>query len=184
LLVAASALAAPLATIKATLAQAPQEPQKVADFLFVQTAKSILHDGSTGKLTLQGVAPVTLFFSDSPERIAGNMQTDTFVPFWISGKNSFLSVPPNADLSLLEGDKLLEFGVVLQDPALQGDSLSYTVKVLRSLMPSRNGETSSNLDFMPDAGDNITVFIDVIGMPLSMLSYPDVARGLYRRATM
>ena len=32
-------------------------------------------DKATNKLTLTGVSPVTLFFTDRPERIAGNMKT-------------------------------------------------------------------------------------------------------------
>jgi hypothetical protein len=37
-----------------------------------------------------------VMFSDCPERIAANMRTATFVPFWSKGKDSFLSDPPNA----------------------------------------------------------------------------------------
>jgi hypothetical protein len=169
LFAAISAFAASLASIKSALA-ATQEPPKQADFLFVQTAKGMTFDNSTGKLTLDGVAPITVFFSDRPERIAGNMQTTAFVPFWSKGKDSFLSDPPNADVSILEGDKLRQFVAVLQDPVLQGDSLTYTVKVLRGAMPAK--------------GADVSVFIDVIGMPLTPLSYAGVARRSYRRAVM
>lgn len=40
--------------------------------------------------------PVTLFFTDRRERIAGNMETARFVPFWSEGQDSFQSYPPNA----------------------------------------------------------------------------------------
>ena len=120
------------------------------------------------KLTLEGVSPVTLFFTDRPERIAGNMKTATFVPFWSKGKDSFLSDPPNADVSVLEGEQLRQVVAVLRDPVLQGDSLIYTVKVLQGEMP-------------PKAAD-VSVFIDIIGMPLTPLSYAGVARRSYRRA--
>ena len=170
LFVATSAFAASLASIKSTLAEAAQEPPKQADFLFVQTAKGMKFDNSTGKLTLDGVAPITVFFSDRPERIAGNMQTTAFVPFWSKGKDSFLSDPPNADVSILEGDKLQQIVAVLQDPVLQGDSLTYTIKVLRGEMPAK--------------GSDVSVFIDVIGMPLTPLSYAGVARRSYRRAVI
>jgi hypothetical protein len=99
-------------------------------------------DNSTGKLTLDDIAPITVFFSDRPERIAGNMRTTAFVPFWSKGKDSFLSDPPNADVSILEGHKLQQFVAVLQDPVLQGDSLTYTIKVLRGEMPAKGGLTS------------------------------------------
>jgi len=61
----------------------------------------------TNKLTLTGVSPATIYFTDRPERIAGNMRTADFVPFWSKGKDSFLKDPPNADISIVEGDKQL-----------------------------------------------------------------------------
>ena len=126
LLLAATAVAA-TATLRPRLAQAADE---VADFLFVQTASAMTFDKATSKLTLEGVGATTLFFSDRPERIAGNMDTTTFVPFWSKGKDSFLSDPPNADLSILEADKLQQVVVVLENPELNGNSLTYTVKVV------------------------------------------------------
>ena len=61
-----------------TFATAAEE--KKADFLFVQSAKSMSFDPDTNKLTLENVSPVTVFFTDRPERIAGNMKTAAFVP--------------------------------------------------------------------------------------------------------
>jgi hypothetical protein len=131
LFAAAPALVASLASAKSALAQAAQEPAKQADFLFVQTAKGMTFDKSASELTLNGVSPITVMFSDRPERIAANMRTAAFVPFWSKGKDSFLSDPPNADISILEGDRLRQIVAVLQDPALQGDNLTHTVKVVQ-----------------------------------------------------
>jgi hypothetical protein len=170
LFIAAPAFAATIAAGESARAQTAQDSSKTADFLFVQTAKSMAFDKTGGKLTLEGVSPVTLFFADRPERIAGNMNTTAFVPFWSKGKDSFLSDPPNADVSILEGEQLRQVVVVLRDPALQGDSLIYTVKVLQ-------GE-------MPDKAADISLFIDIIGMPLTPLSYAGVARRSYRRAVL
>jgi hypothetical protein len=50
-------------------------------FPFVQTFKGMRFDKSTDMLTLVGVSSVTTFFSDRPQRIAGNMRTADFVPF-------------------------------------------------------------------------------------------------------
>ena len=167
LFVAAPALAATLAAELARAQNAP-DPSQTADFLFVQTAKGMAFDKAGGKLTLEGVSPVTLFFADRPERIAGNMKTTAFVPFWSKGKDSFLSDPPNADLSILEGEQLRQVVVVLRDPVLQGDRLIYTVKVLQGEMPNK--------------ASDVSVFIDIIGMPLTPFSYAGVARRSYRRA--
>jgi hypothetical protein len=169
LFAAASALVASLASGNSALAQGAQEPANQVDFLFVQTAKGMTFDKSTGKLTLDGVGPVTVMFSDRPERLAANMRTAAFAPFWSKGKDSFLSDPPNADVSILEGDKLRQMVVVLQAPALKSDALTYTVKVLEGDVPAK--------------GADVSVFIDIIGMPLTPLSYAGVARRtMYRRA--
>ena len=55
------------------------------------------------------------------------MSTARFVPFWGEGKDSFLSDPPNADLSIVENGALLQTVVILKDPVLDGDTLTYTV---------------------------------------------------------
>lgn len=141
-----------------------------ADFLFVQTAAGMTYDAAAKRLTLTGVSPVTLFFADRPERIAGHMHTARFVPFWSEGKDSFLSDPPNADLSILEGDALRQVVVVLRDPTLDGEDLSYVVETIEGEMPASGGAVS--------------VFIDVIGMPLTPLSYAGVARRGIRRAAL
>lgn len=139
---------------------------KKADFLFVQNAQSIHY--ADGKLTLKGVSPTTIMFSDRPERIAGHMATARFVPFWSKGKDSFLADPPNATLSIVNEDKVNDVVVELRDPVLKGDALSYNVRVLEGEMPANGGPVS--------------LFIDVIGMPLTPMSYAGVARRDYRRA--
>jgi hypothetical protein len=165
----AAALAAPVLPVGAAMAQAVKGEQaaKEADFLFVQTAKSMSFDKSTNKLTLEGVSSTTLFFSDRPERLAGNMKTTSFVPFWSTGKDSFLKDPPNADVSILEGDNLRQVVVVLKAPELKGDNLTYTVKVLQGEMPAKAADVS--------------VFIDIIGMPRTPISAAGVGRRTYRR---
>jgi hypothetical protein len=167
----AAALVAPVFPLGSAMAQEgvkEKEQAKQADFLFVQTAKSMSFDKSTNILTLVGVSSTTLFFSDRPERIAGNMKTAAFVPFWSKGKDSFLKDPPNADVSIIEGDKLQQVVVVLQVPELIGDTLGYSVKVLQGDMPAK--------------GADVSMFIDIIGMPLTPMSYAGVARRGYRRA--
>jgi hypothetical protein len=165
----AAALAAPVLAVGSAMAQAVKEkqPAKEADFLFVQTAKAITFDKSANTVTLEGVSPITLFFSDRPERIAGNMKTTSFVPFWSTGKDSFLKDPPNADVSILEGDNLRQVVVVLKAPELKGDNLTYTVKVLQGEMPAKAADVS--------------VFIDIIGMPRTPISAAGVGRRTYRR---
>ena len=168
--VSSATLLASTSTLQAAWAQKSEEPAKQADFLFVQTAKSMTFDKATGKLTLGGVSPITVFFSDRPERIAGNMKTTAFVPFWSDGKDSFFSDPPNADISIVEGKTLRQVVAELEHPVLKGSDLSYTIKILQGDMPAK--------------GTDVSVFIDVIGMPLTPVSYAGVARRSYRRAVI
>jgi len=146
------------------------EAKTKADYLFVQTSKSMTFDSKTKTLTLREVSPVTLFFSDRPERIAGNMRTEKFLPLWSKGSDSFLKDPPNADVSILEGNELHQAVVVLRNPKLEGDALSYNVDVLKGQLPAQ--------------GKEVSVFIDVIGMPATPVSYAGVARRTYRRGVI
>lgn len=141
-----------------------------ANFLFVQTAKEMAFSANQHRLTLRGVSPVTLFFSDRPERIAGNMKTEAFVPFWSEGTDSFLSDPPNADLSIFIDGTLRQTVVELRDPKIEGENLHYTVRIIE-------GE-------MPMLGTEVSLFIDVIGMPMTPVSFAGSRRRAFRRATL
>ena len=141
-----------------------KEP-KMADFLFVHSAKGIVYEN--GKMTLKGVSPLTIAFSDRPERIAGHLTTKEFIPFWSEGDDSFLKDPPNATVSIFDSGKVAEVVVVLSNPVLTGEDLAYDIKVLEGDMPSKGGPTS--------------VFIDIIGMPLTPMSVAGVDRRMWRR---
>jgi hypothetical protein len=77
-----------------------------AEFLFVQNARDVSFDN--GIMTLHGVNPVTVCFTDRPERIAGHMPTSKIVPMWKEGTDSFTAdqVPGN---SQARDSKNLEF---------------------------------------------------------------------------
>ncbi len=156
--------------LAARAARAQTGGEGTADFLFVQTAAGMAYDADRSRLTLRDVGPVTLLFSDRPERIAGNMSTRDFVPFWSDGSDSFLADPPNADLSILADGELQEVVVVLRDPILDADGLHYTVEIIDGDMPAN--------------ADNASLFIDIIGMPLTPLSFAGVRRRTWRRAVL
>jgi hypothetical protein len=52
----------------------------------------------------------------------------------------------------------------------QAEYLTYTIKVIQGEMPAE--------------GADVSIFIDVIGMPLTPLSYAGVIRHTYRRAVV
>jgi len=139
------------------------------EMLFVQSAK-----GATlvnGKLTLIGVGATTVFFSDRPRRIAGHVATPEMISLWSEGTNSFLKDPPNATLSAFDADgRVANVVVVLRNPVLAGDQMTYDVTVTQGNLPAKV--------------DGASLFIDIIGMPLTPLSYAGVARRTYRRAVI
>jgi hypothetical protein len=133
--------------------------------LYVQTASSMSYDN--GKLTLHSLAPTTLFFSDRPNRVTGHVTSQDFVDSWGKGKDSFASDPPNASLSIFHPDGVSDVVVELKDPKLDGVDLTYTVEILDGEMPASGGPNS--------------LFIDVIGRPLSPVSVCGVRRRGNRR---
>jgi hypothetical protein len=68
--ITAAALMAAAAPLTSAEAQPSSQDAKTADFLFVQTASGMTFDKSTNRLTLDGVSPITVFFSDRPQRTA------------------------------------------------------------------------------------------------------------------
>jgi hypothetical protein len=138
---------------------------KNVDVLFVQNAKNV--NLSNGKLVLRGVNPVTMCFTDRPARMAGHMQTSRFVPLWSQGKDSFLKDNPNATLSVFSGDNVADLVVELSNPQLSGNDLTYDVRLLEGTPPANGGACA--------------LFIDIIGMPATPMSYAGAARRGYRR---
>jgi len=138
---------------------------KNVDVLFVQNAKNM--SLSEGKLVLRGVNPVTVCFTDRPARMAGHMQTSKFIPLWSQGKDSFLKDNPNATLSVFSGDNVSDLVVELSNPQLSGDDLTYDARLLEGTPPANGGACA--------------LFIDIIGMPATPMSYAGAARRAWRR---
>jgi len=143
------------------------EQLETEESMFVQTAQGI--DSTADTLTLRGITPSTLYFSDRPERVVGHMKTTDFVDLWGAGENSFESDPPNAVLSFLEpgGEVPEDAVVVITEPRLNGDGLSYSIDVLEGAVPASAGP--------------VTLFIDPFGRPLSPVSVCGVRRRERRR---
>ena len=142
----------------------PAAAPTMAQLLFVQNAQGfeVAADGRT--LTLKGLSPTTLFFSDRPVRIAGHYLTAEYLQFWKAGPDSFLKDPPNATLSVFETgkDELSDVVVTLRNPRLAGNNLSYDITVISGTLPKTSGPAS--------------LFIDIIGLPFTPLSFAGVAR--------
>jgi hypothetical protein len=169
-LVASVLLSAFMAAEPVTAAAAEPKPL-IVPVLFVQNAEAVVF--GQGTLTLKGISPMTVFFSDRPVRIAGHFNTkDEYMPLWDEGKDSFLKDPPNATVSIYEKgqEQLTDVVVKLSKPRLAGKNLTYDIKVIEGKLPQKGGACS--------------VFIDIIGLPFTPLSFAGVARRTTRRAVL
>jgi hypothetical protein len=146
--------------------QSEPQPGQI-EALFVQSARGLTSNDST--VTFHGLAHATLFFSDRPQRVVGHMTSKKFIGEWGEGENSFAEDPPNAVVSFLEdGDAVPEeVTMVLRDPRLVEDTLTYKIDVLDGKLPATAGPCS--------------LFIDPIGRPLSPVSVAGVRRRERRR---
>lgn len=130
------------------------------DALFVQSATGLTT--GVGTVTLHGLTDSTIYFADRPRREVGHIPSRRFVELWDAGVDSFAVDPPNAVLSFLEDseDTPEDAVVVLRDPRLDGDALTYRVEVLDGRLPATSGPCA--------------LFIDVFGRPLSPASVAGV----------
>jgi hypothetical protein len=144
--------------------EVPAAAPVMAQLLFVQNAQGVELGADGRTLTLKGLSPTTLFFSDRPVRIAGHYLTPEYLQFWKAGPDSFLKDPPNATLSVFEKgkDELSDIVVTLRNPRLNGNDLSYDITVISGNPPKTSGPAS--------------LFIDIIGLPFTPLSFAGVAR--------
>jgi len=146
--------------------------QQIPQLLFVQNSTGVVIDKAGRVLTLKGLSPTTLYFSDRPVRLAGHYRTEEYLKFWKEGPDSFLKDPPNATLSVFQkgNDDLLDVVVTLRNPRLKGNDLSYDIKVIEGKLPK--------------AGGPATLFIDIIGMPWTPFSFAGMARRAAYRNVM
>lgn len=140
------------------VAHAAEQPQ----LLFVQNAADL--ETADGTIRLKNASPLTLFFSDRPERIAGHYKAAEWEKLWTEGKDSFLKDHPNAVLSVFEpgNEDATDTVIELLDFKKDGADLVYSVKVIKGKLPAKGGQSS--------------LFIDIIGMPLTPMSFAGVAR--------
>jgi hypothetical protein len=148
-------------------AKTAKTSDEMIEAMFVQSARSVVSGDHT--LTLNGLGHSTLFFADRPQRAVGHITSHKFINEWGHGENSFAEDPPNAVLAFLEyGDAMPEdVTLILRNPRLEGDSLSYTIEVLDGTLPAQAGPCS--------------LFIDPIGRPLSPVSIAGMNRRDRRR---
>ena len=139
-----------------------QTKSQVVPSLIVLNSRGVSLQG--GKLVLIGVAPNSIVFADRPVRAAGHDLTANIVDDWAKGSDNFANDPPNATVSGFSksGANIRDAVVVLKSPKLEGDRLTFDVDILEGDLAGVDGPAS--------------VFIDIIGRPLTPLSFAGVAR--------
>lgn len=142
--------------------------------LFVQEAvtgsfRPIDVAANTYTLTLVGVKPHTLLFTDRPQRMVGSWTMNDFISRWNEGSNSLANNPPNAVLLSHSGADGKEYAVVIElsNPVFNapGGTLTYKATVLKDgftdgLVPS----PERHMDAFPLILRNAVLFIDNAGV--------------------
>jgi hypothetical protein len=105
-------------------------------------------------LTLTGVTPNSILFADRPVRAAGHILTAHLIADWgasTPGNDSFVKDPPNATVSVFSKDgSVKDAVVVLNNPKLDGDKLTFNVQTLEGDLSGGDGPAS--------------IFIDIFGV--------------------
>lgn len=138
---------------------------EIVEYLMVQTAQDV--QVTSNSLTLIGISPTTIFFSDRPKRIVGHIYTEDVIDIWSEGKDNLAEDPPNATLSIFGEDEIVNLVLELKNPKMEDDKFTYDIILL-------DGE-------IPDFGGRATLFIDPVGMPLTPVSVAGVTRRAVRR---
>jgi hypothetical protein len=125
---------------------------EVVPSLIVLNSRGATLQGDT--LTLVGVTPNSILFADRPVRAAGHILTANLIADWgasTPGNDSFVKDPPNATVSVFSKDgSVKDAVVVLKNPKLDGDKLTFNVQTLEGDLSGGDGPAS--------------IFIDIFGV--------------------
>jgi hypothetical protein len=152
--------------LQKTIGEAKPE---VVPSLIVMNARGAILEGD--KLTLSGISPNSIVFADRPVRAAGHAPTTELLKEWSEEtKDSFAKDPPNATISVFsrDGETVKDAVIVMRAPKLDGDKLTFEVDVLEGDIDGADGAAS--------------IFIDIIGRPLTPFSFAGAARRTAYRA--
>ena len=143
--------------------------REIVTSLFVLNSRGATLQGDT--LTLTGVTPHSIIFADRPVRAAGHQLTADIIAEWGTGDDSFTKNPPNATVSVFSKDgSVKDAVVVLKNPKLDGDKLTFSVQTLQGDLAGGDGAAA--------------IFIDIIGRPFTPMSFAGVARRSAFRGAM
>jgi hypothetical protein len=156
---------APTSTIPAlngTASPGPEQPPSM--FVLEGNSGAATPDGDPGtyELALRGVGGVT-WFADRPQRRAGEETITRFVEAWPS---RFADGPPNAALTIGQGDDADVAIVTLTDPQVEADTLRFHATVVEpeQAPPSLEDHVASRPSSeLPTTFQRATLFVDPSG---------------------
>ncbi|MCH9743748.1 MAG: hypothetical protein K0U29_02335 [Gammaproteobacteria bacterium] len=109
--------------------------RKESDLAVLSAKSGMMQKSSKGyTLTLSGLDPHVLWFTDRPNRKAGFTPTKKFIAYWAK---RFKGDSPNAamvhvDMTYTRGGKHAPLAIELKNPKLSGDTLRFDVRSLKS----------------------------------------------------
>ncbi|WP_442895264.1 hypothetical protein [Bradyrhizobium sp. AZCC 2230] len=129
----------------------PAKPEVIPSLIVLNSRGATLQGDV---LTLTGVSPNSIIFADRPVRAAGHELTANLIADWgasTPGNDSFVKDPPNATVSVLGKDgSVKDAVVVLKNPKLDGDKLTFNVQTLEGDLNGGDGPAS--------------IFVDIFGV--------------------
>lgn len=139
---------------------APTKPETASaqkvQLMFVQTSADFKVNTEDKTLRLVNVNPQTLYFSDRPKRVAGNLTMPAYFDEWTAkaGSDNFKNDPPNATLSVYEGSNKENTLAVIEisNPVMEGKDLIYKYKMIEGEMPKSGGATALFIDWIGAGG--------------------------------
>lgn len=121
-------------------------------YLFVITGDGGTLEGD--QLTMENPSKATVYFSDRPFRKTGHILTEKFIVDWVQGVDSFENDPPNAAFSTQEENPDIAVMEILEQPVLDGDSLTMRIGILEGDIPEDFNGASLFIDSSGSAGRN------------------------------
>jgi hypothetical protein len=119
---------------------------EVVPSLIVLNSQGVSLQGN--KLVLTGVTPNSIVFADRPVRAAGHDLTSHIIEDWGTGSDNFAKDPPNATVSAFskDGSTIRDAVVVLKNPKLEGDRLTFDIDVLEGNLSGADGAVAIFID--------------------------------------
>lgn len=160
---------------------AAEEALPPVDWLFIQEAEAATY--ADGELTLTGVAPEVIAFTDRPHRISTRLDLPAFAGLWSAGKDSFGEDKPNAGITLMTPDGPKTAVIELDLPHIEGETLVYDIRVIGGVLPQEGQDVSLFIDAFPTSvNDQVTDAVTLVNTKV-LGEAPAMAMGNLYQAT-